>query len=221
LGANKTIAEIGGGLSPVQFMLANHGCNVINMDIDFERTWFPTQGKYYIRASPQFIAESEKNATRIQYMRGSVFDEIKKIPSNSVDAAIETCAIHLFIGDGRNGLMDQIARILKPGGYFISIGDVANPHLGKCDHEFQYPKEMAQALCANAHLQLVKPYDYETWEKELTDYTHIIPRRNVDYTELSLLNMKNDPKSIPYNNVPTYPIHLWTATYILQKDQEV
>ena len=29
--------------------------------------------------------------------------------------------------------------------------------------------------------------------------------------------MKSDPQHIPYKNIPTYPIHIWTATYLLQK----
>ena len=51
------------------------------------------------------------------------------------------------------------------------------------------------------------------------DFRHIIQRKNVDYTDLSLMNMKNDPKYLNFGNVATYPIHIWAATYVLQKTE--
>lgn len=200
------------------YMLANHGCRVYNIDLTFDKTWFPTiNNKYYTRCTPEFIKESEKNYSNIIHMCGDAHNLIRHLPSNSLDAVLDTCALHTFLGDG--SIMDEISRVLKPGGHMISIGDIANPHLGKCDEEFLYPKDMAKKLSRNSSLQLVEPYDYETWEEDLKTYENMVPRKNMDYTDLSLMNMKNDPSSIPYHNIPHYPIYIWTGIFVLQKNE--
>jgi SAM-dependent methyltransferase len=217
LAEGKKIVELGGGLSPVQFMFANKGCQVINLDLNFNASWFQTHNKYYKHATPQFIEESEKNLKNIQFIAGNIHDTIKSIPSNSIDAAVDTCALHVFIGDGNNNLINEIHRILKPNGYFVSIGDIANPHLGKSDIEFKFPKDMAFVLSKNPGLTLVEPYDYDTWDEYTKNRQNAITRTCYNPKQLSLKNMLYDPKSIPYNNIPILPIYIWTATYILQK----
>jgi SAM-dependent methyltransferase len=212
---NKTILEIGGGLSPLQFIFSNNDCIVYNLDENFETSWFPTNGKFYIRASNNFINESKQNINNINYIRGNIIETIKKIPSNSIDFAIDTCAMHIFITDE---LINEITRVLKPNGYLLSVGDIANPFLGRCDEEFFYPKVLQQKISVNPNLQLVSPFDYDSWDQELKDYNNIQKRKNVNYNDLSLINMKSDPSQIPYKNIPIYPIHIWTATYLLQKN---
>lgn len=215
----KTVIDIGGGMSPVQYFLSNHGCKVYNLDINFTDSWFPTiHNKYYTRSSPEFIAESEKNAGNITQVHGDALTSLKSFPSNSIDAVVDLCALHIFLKDG--SIMNEISRVLKPKGFMISIGDIANPHLGRCDDEFLYPNDMAKTLSTNENLQLLEPYDYDTWEEELQNYEHLIPRRNVDYSDLSLMNMKNDPSSIPYKNIPKYPIYIWTGIFVLQKKND-
>ena len=214
LSKGKNILEIGGGLSPLQYIFANNNCKVYNLDENFETSWFPTKGKYYIRASDNFITESDMHFDNIKWIRGNIMDTIKNIPSGSIDFAVDTCAMHIFINDE---LIHEITRVLKPNGYLLSVGDTANPHLGNCDIEFYYPVDLQKKITVNPRLQLVTPFDYEHWDEELTDFRNIIKRRNVDYNDLSLINMKNDPKHIPYKNIPTLPIHIWTTTYLLQK----
>lgn len=211
---NKNILELGGGLSPLQFIFSNNNCKVYNLDQMFTESWFPTQDKFYIRASQSFITESNRNINNINFIQGNIMDTIKTLPSNSIDLAIDTCAMHLFINDE---LINEITRVLKPNGYLLSVGDIANPYLGKCDNEFYYPKDFQQKISVNPKLQLVKPFDYDTWDNDLKDFVNIVKRKNVNYNDLSLLNMKSDPTSIPYKNIPIYPIHIWTATYLLQK----
>jgi SAM-dependent methyltransferase len=208
------ILEIGGGLSPLQFIFSNNNCHVFNLDENFNETWFPTHGKYYVKASQDFINESNKNLKNITYLKGNIMQTIKYISNNSIDIAIDTCAMHIFIN---NELINEITRVLKPNGYLLSVGDIANPYLGKCDNEFYYPKDFLVKLTCNKNLKIVEPFDYDNWDNELKDYDNIIPRKNVDYNNLSLINMKSDPTKIPYKNIPTYPIHIWTATYLLQK----
>lgn len=215
LSSGKNILEIGGGLSPLQFIFANNQCNVYNLDENFETSWFPTNDKYYIRATDEFITESNKHFENIKWIRGNIMETIKTIPSQSIDFAIDTCAMHIFINDE---LINEITRVLKPNGYLLSVGDIANPHLGKCDTEFYYPLDLKQKFSVNTNLQLVEPFDYNHWDEELTDFRNIIKRRNVNYNDLSLINMKNDPKHIPYKTIPTLPIHIWTGTYLLQKN---
>ena len=212
---NKTILEIGGGLSPLQFILANNNCKVYNLDMNFSTGWFPIKDKYYLRASDEFVDESNRNINNIHYIEGDIIKTIKNIPSESIDCAIDTCAMHIFIS---NELIDEISRILKPGGYLLSIGDTANPYLGRCDKEFMYPPDMLEILSSNEKLKIVHPYNYTLWEQELKDYKNIIPRTNINYNNLSLINMIYDPDSIPYGNIPSYPISIWPTTFLLIKN---
>lgn len=215
LSTNSKILEIGGGLSPLQFIFANNNCKIINLDQEFNSSWFPTNGKYYIRASEDFVKESNSNLQNINYVQGNIINTIKEIPSESIDIAIDTCAMHIFINDE---LINEITRILKPNGYLLSVGDIANPYLGKNDNEFLYPKDFQKAISINSKLKLIEPFDYDSWDNELKTFDNIVIRKNVDYNDLSLMNMKSDPKHIPYNNIPTFPIHIWTATYLLKKN---
>lgn len=213
---NKNILDIGGGLSPLQFIFANNNCSVYNLDETYTG-WFPTHpvhNKFYIRASQDFIDESNANMCNIKFIRGNIFETIKNIPSNSIDFAVDTCAMHIFINDE---IINEISRVLKPNGYLLSVGDIANPYLGKYDKEFLYPLDFQKQVSVNPYLKLVEPFDYYTWDKELKNHDNIIIRRNVDYNDLSLMNMKSDPQYINYGNIPLYPIHIWTATYLLQK----
>lgn len=220
LRSGNKIIDIGGGMSPMQYIMSNHGCLVFNLDINFTDTWFPTiDNKYYQNSTPEFIQKSDENLHNIFKIKGDAIESLKGIPSNSVDAVIDLCALHIFLKNG--SIMNEISRVLKPEGYMISIGDIANPYLGKTDAEFLYPLEMAKRLSTNKDLQLIKPYDYETWEKELINYDNLIPRKNVNYNDLSLMNMKNDPSSIPYKNIPRYPIYIWTGIFVLQKIREL
>lgn len=212
--SDKNILEIGGGLSPLQFIFSNNNCTVSNLDGTFDSTWFPTNGRYYTRATDDFVNESNRNIGNLSFIKGDIMDTIKTIPSNSIDFAIDTCAMHIFINDQ---LINEITRVLKPNGYLLSVGDIANPYLGRCDNEFMYPDEFKTKISVNQNLRLVEPFDYETWDAELKDRSNIVIRKNVDYNNLSLMNMKSDPHHIPYKNIPTYPIHIWTATYLLQK----
>jgi len=212
--SGKQIVELGGGLAPIQFILANQGCKIYNLDLFPDSAWFPTNGKFYVGASAEFIEESKKNIHNISFITGDILTTIKNIPANSIDAALDTCALHQFVSDE---LMHEIERVLKPGGYMISIGDVANPHLGGHDVEFYYPLDLMKMLTVNDNLKLIEPYDYETWESELINTDNIIPRKYIDYNNLSLMNMKNTPSSIQYGNIPRLNINLWTATYVLRK----
>ena len=207
------ILEIGGGLSPLQFIFSNNNYRFFNLDNNFDNTWFPTNGKYYIRASQDFIDKNNKNLKNITHLKGNIHQTIKYISNNSIDIVIAS-AMHVFINDE---FMNQITRVIKPNGYLLCICDIANPYLGKCDNEFCYPKDFLLKLICNKNLKIVEPFDYNNWDNELKDYDNIIPRKNVDYNNLSLINMKSDPTKIPYKNIPTYPIHIWTATYLLQK----
>jgi SAM-dependent methyltransferase len=217
LSSKSKVIDIGGGMSPMQYILANHGCQVFNLDINFTDATFPIiHNRYYENCTPEFIKESDKNLHNIIRINGDALETLKGIPTDSIDAVIDLCALHIFLKDGT--IMNEISRVLKPKGHMISIGDIANPHLGKTDEEFLYPVEMARRLSTHADLQLIEPYDYETWEKELLDHDNLLPRKNVDYNDLSLMNMKTNPSCISYHNVPILPIHIWTGIFVLQKN---
>ena len=220
---NIKFLEIGGGLSPIQFILANHGCKVSNLDINFTYSWFPIIGKYYLNATNKFIEESDQNISNIYFIEGNIYETIKNINSHSIDCVIDTCSLHTMIGVYDNNMytgnirnesddaefINEISRVLKPGGYFISVGDIANPHLGNYNSLFKYPNNMAKILNTNETLKLIEPYDYDTWEDELKTNDNFTKQKHVNFKDLSLINMK-------YKE-PVGGIYLWVATYILKK----
>ena len=217
---NMKFVEIGGGLSPIQFILANNGCQVYNFDLFFTHTWFPTINKFYVNATDKFINESNKNISNINFIAGDMYETIKDIEDNSIDCLIDTCSIHTFIEENEHQiskkLLDQITRILKPGGYLISVGDISNPNLGNYSDLFKYPNNMAEILSQNENLKLIKPYDYKTWENELKDYNNLMVKKSVNLKDLSLINMKYDPIDGPLKG-SFDSVYLWVATYILKK----
>lgn len=215
-GEGKSFVEIGGGLSPIQHLLAEHGV-VQNLDIQFGGSWFPTTAGYYTGASPAFVQRARELSHNVKLV-GKGVEALFDLAPASVDAVVDVCSLHTFLVDDKGTppwIPGEIARVLRSGGYFISVGDVANPHLGKCDREFHYPETMLQLL-HHPDLELLTPADY-LWEKELKTPEGLVPRRNVDYSDLSLLNMKYDPASVGYNNVPVLPIHIWTATFAFRR----
>jgi len=211
----KKVIDLGGGLSPLQFILSKN-CEVLNMDMEYVAC-FPTNGKYYDKATPEFVAESEKNFHNVSWIQGDILQTIKDVEDNSIDAIIDTCSLHIFISDGSNTLINEFNRVLKPGGHLISIGDVANPNLGLQDSQFQYPDNMALALSANENLKLIEPTDYTTWEPELMDHSGLCGKTHINYDDLSLIHMKYDPMQVRWGNIPSMKIHLWVATFVLQK----
>ena len=75
LGGDKKFLDIGGGISPIHFILSRHG-HVYNLDSSFDG-WFPHEDKFYTEASPEFVEEqkkfnkilAEKNASRAKLSR--------------------------------------------------------------------------------------------------------------------------------------------------------
>lgn len=213
---DKKIVELGGGMSPIQFILANAGCDVTNLDVG-EVSWFECVGKYYKGASTSFVEESNKHLNNHRFIFGNAIGSIHALPDNSADAIIDVCSMHIFLGDGTNGLVDEIFRVLKPGGYLISVGDIANPYIGGTDEEFKHPSEIQRILTKNSGLQLLAPFDYATLDLEITKAENVVTRKAFDFNDLSLLNLHYDPKSVNYGNIPILPIHLWVATFIMEK----
>jgi SAM-dependent methyltransferase len=218
--------EIGGGLSPIQFILANNKCKIYNLDINFDSSWFPTIGKYYVNATKKFIKESNKNISNITFIKGDIYETVKNIENNSINCVIDTCSLHTLIGSNLyvdknkiqtpQKLINEISRVLKSGGYFISVGDIANPHLGQSVDLFKYPKDMANILNQNESLKLLEPYDYDTWDDELKNYNIFSDKKSVNLKDLSLINMKYHPDRLPLKG--TYgKVYLWVSTYILKK----
>ena len=161
-----------------------------------------------------------KNISNINFIAGDMYETIKDIEDNSIDCLIDTCSIHTFIEENEHQiskkLLDQITRILKPGGYLISVGDISNPNLGNYSDLFKYPNNMAEILSQNENLKLIKPYDYKTWENELKDYNNLMVKKSVNLKDLSLINMKYDPIDGPLKG-SFDSVYLWVATYILKK----
>ena len=212
---DKTILDLGGGLSPIQWFAAIDGARVINLDIGFTGSWFYTVDMLYQHVNPTWAKVAKSADKRITRIAGDIYATIAQLESESIDIAIDVCAMHTFLEDPAT-LLNQIKRVLKPGGHLISVGDVANP-IARNDNHFRYPQEYADLLVSGG-LKLLEPYDYQTWEPFLTQRENAIARGQFNPDSLDLKAMFFDPASIPYGNVPSYPIYIWVATYILQKE---
>lgn len=55
---------------------------------------------------------------------------------------------------------------------------------------FFYPNVFAEKISVNPQLKLVEPFNYDNWDEILKDHNNIVIRKNVNYNDLSLLNMK-------------------------------
>jgi SAM-dependent methyltransferase len=125
----STCVDIGGGKSPLTRILSNRYV-VTNVDKYPGGNWFPlNDGGNYIKSTG--INYVEKHIT---YADQDFFDWAKGIESNSVDFMYDSCSvIHFDVqstmskNDGCFKVVQEVNRILKPGGYFIVTSDILHP----------------------------------------------------------------------------------------------
>lgn len=108
----QRILEIGGGLSGFQFVLARHGCHVVNVDPGMEakgRGW-PCNDESIARLNREFGTSVE--------LRNTVVTNAN-LESNSFDRAFCISVIEHLPDDDIKDAMNIVYESLKPGGYFI------------------------------------------------------------------------------------------------------
>ena len=149
--------DIGGGSAPLQFFMAERG-HVTNIDINFMSSWFPTDAQgFYMRSNPRRLAPTLTSITRAE---GDLVAELGKLQEGSVDVVYDACSfIHMWgryptLQDGLAVGMDAILRVLKPGGFFIAVSDVAHPD-GQEMREFVYAEHLAGLFSHGGALEFV------------------------------------------------------------------
>jgi SAM-dependent methyltransferase len=111
--------EAGGGYSPLHHIFSYLG-KVVNVDTNFNNSWFPVKDKKYIKA--QGTPSKPEN---IMYKEMSFDKFTPELPTGSVDFVYDVSSIICF--DKVAFTAKEIFRILKPGGFFVSASDVCAP----------------------------------------------------------------------------------------------
>ncbi len=111
------VVEIGGSCSGFQFVLARHGCHVINVDPGLE-----ARGRGWLVTASRIERLNRRFSTRV-VLRNCVLEEAG-IESGTCDRVISISTIeHIPEGD-LAPLMREAARILAPDGLFIATVDL-------------------------------------------------------------------------------------------------
>jgi SAM-dependent methyltransferase len=143
--------DIGGGLSPLHWIFSKYG-EVVNVEFaGFSNTWFPVNDNGFYSESPG-IPHDRRN---ICYVQDDFLSYVKEIPDNSIDFFYDGCAFIHFNpqkrfshNDGIVVSMKEIARTLKPGGYFVSASDVAHPDAREVG-EFIHPHHLNECFLSS------------------------------------------------------------------------
>ncbi|EKX50841.1 hypothetical protein GUITHDRAFT_134947 [Guillardia theta CCMP2712] len=140
--------DVGGGSSPLQFFMSQKG-SVTNIDINFLSSWFPIDGEgIYARADKSKLVFNRSNIHKIE---GELLPELMRVPDGSIDLVYDACSlIHMWRHFARpeQGLeraVQEIHRILRPGGFFVVVSDVAHPDAQEV-REFQHADSLASIL---------------------------------------------------------------------------
>lgn len=121
------VVDIGGGHSPLTKILSNK-CQITNVDIG--GNWFPigANGEYVKSLGIKCKQENIIHANQ------DFFEWCKTVEDNSIDFMYDSCSVihfdtnsKLSYNDGCHRAGIEIARILKPGGFFICASDILHP----------------------------------------------------------------------------------------------
>ena len=92
LDKNFTCIDLGGGLSPIHFILSNYG-KIINIDYSgFKASWFPVNSQGFYTKSIGL----ESKMRNIFYIKDDFLQYVKGINDNSIDFIIDGCSFIHF-----------------------------------------------------------------------------------------------------------------------------
>jgi SAM-dependent methyltransferase len=117
LGGAQTVAEIGGGMSGLQFVLAKAGHRVLNVDPGLEargRGW-ELNASFHRRLQEVFEAPVDLRAATIAEAG---------IPDSSVDVLLSVSTIEHFSREDLDELIGHARRVLRPGGRAVLTIDL-------------------------------------------------------------------------------------------------
>lgn len=154
---NLNVIELGPGTGVVPYIIASWGNNVTGID----------------------VAEIENLCPKnlIKMVIGDALLELKEIEDESVDVVTDLCAVHEFNTNSNNkfkniGLKevsDQVYRILKPGGKFLTSTDVSLVYPATQPGGFIPPEDLID-IVESSGLKLTTPYKKEYERTEYKSY---------------------------------------------------
>ncbi len=180
--SNPTFLDIGGGASPIHFLLSKYG-KVYNLDLSFDG-WFETKNKYFIHATQDFINEMEKYSDNRIYIKGNIDLTINKLEENSIDYIFDGCSItHMLKSLTNKNLINTLGKIVKKNGYLIMVSDTAIPHIGPEHPEFFYPKKLVSFVEENSTFKLYGDSDYDNLDNKIFKIRYEKNKRDSRITE--------------------------------------
>lgn len=153
---NKTglkVVELGPGTGVVPYIIASWGNDVTGIDVA--------------------VIENLCPQNLIKMVIGDALYELKEIDDESVDIVTDLCAVHEFNTSsnkkyknvGLKEVSDQIYRILKPGGKFITSTDVSLIYPATQPGGFIPPEDLI-GIVESSGLKLTIPYKKEYEQPE-------------------------------------------------------
>lgn len=210
----RKVLDIGGGLSPIHFIISNID-EIHNVDLSFSG-WFPVKDNIYINATNKL----KYNKDNINYHISDLLAYIKKIPDNYFDYMVDGCSlIHMIRpGDKENNcqiIMEELTRILKPGGHFFAVCDIANP-IGKACHDMIYPNDLVKAF-GSGGLKIIKPTNYNDWDNYLKNQNNSVKKHPKHFGK-EIDKDYPDLKSIMYApGEVRNGVYVWIGTFVFIK----
>lgn len=158
-----SVVSVGAGHEEVLYWLANRVGRVVATDT-YDGVWqtdHAREGDSRVLVSPEDYAPFEYRTERLEFMRmdGRKLD----FPNGSFDVAYSLSSIEHFGGfEGARDAVDEMARVLKPGGMMA----VATEYIlsGPPHHEGFFPDQI-HALFDRPGLELVQPIDENVYER--------------------------------------------------------
>ena len=165
-----SVLSVGAGHEAVLYWLANHVGKVVATDL-YEGVWQSVgaqEGDARVVESPEQYAPYPYRTDRLVFMKMNGLD--LQFPENSFDVAYSLSSIEHFGGlSGAAAALDEMARVLKPGGIAAIATEFALA--GPAHEEVFQPDEIRQ-LFDRPHLRLVEPIDdrvYQRYQYEAVD----------------------------------------------------
>ncbi|MCP2728304.1 class I SAM-dependent methyltransferase [Limnofasciculus baicalensis] len=118
LEAGMRVLEVGAGASGFQFILAEHGLEVTSVDPLIN----PSEKVDWLFTSHQFNYLNQAFRGKVNFIQD--FLQNAQIESNTYDRVFSISAIEHIPPEEVAPLVKEIARILKPGGFFIATIDL-------------------------------------------------------------------------------------------------
>lgn len=158
-----SVVSVGAGHESVLYWLANRVGKVVATDT-YDGVWetnMAREGDARVLASPEQYAPFRYRTERLTFMR--MDGRRLEFPDATFDVAYSLSSIEHFGGiDGASAAMDEMARVVKPGG----IVAVATEYLlsGPPYHEAFAPADIHRVL-VRPGLELVQPIDERVYER--------------------------------------------------------